>query len=153
VICTLGSSELRPDQRARSNSSIWGKDTPTLPLILIIDDDEFYSGVIEQGLGNAGYAVAGAYSGAEGIARYRELSPNVVLIDMVMPEMDGAEVIGDIRAFDEDVRIIAVSGDSSFYAVDYFKLATQVSADAVVRKLDSLKRIIVEVQSLLKAEA
>jgi len=72
---------------------------------------------------------------------------------MVMPEMDGAEVIRSIRAIDKRARIIAVSGDPSFYAVDSFKLAKQVGADAVVRKLDSLERIIVEVQALLKAES
>lgn len=124
-----------------------------MALILVIDDDEFYCSVIERGLGNAGYAVASAYSGAEGVARYRELSPDLVLTDMVMPEMDGAEVIRSIRAIDKRARIIAVSGDPSFYAVDFFKFAKQVGADAVVRKLDSLERIIVEVQALLKAEA
>jgi CheY-like chemotaxis protein len=123
-----------------------------MTMILLIDDDEFYCRIIERELSDVGYAVVSAQSGAEGIAHYRELSPDLVITDMRMPEMDGAEVIRSIRAIDKRARIIAVSGDATFYSVDYFKLAKQVGADAVVRKLDPMERVIIEVQALLKTK-
>ena len=124
-----------------------------MSLILLIDDDEFYCRIMERELGDAGYAVVSARNGAEGIARFRELLPDLVITDMRMPEMDGAEVIRGIRAIDKRARIIAVSGAGTFYSVDFFKLAKEVGADAVVRKLDPMERIIVEVQALLKPPA
>ena len=124
-----------------------------MSLILLIDDDEFYCRIMERELSDAGYAVVTAESGAEGIARFRELSPDLVITDMRMPEMDGAEVIRGIRAIANRARIVAVSGAGTFYSIDFFKLAKEVGADTVVRKLDPMERIIVEVQALLKAPA
>jgi CheY-like chemotaxis protein len=69
-----------------------------------------------------------------------------------MPEMDGADVIRSIRAIDKRARIIAVSGDATFYSIDYFRLARQIGADAVVRKLDPMERVILEVQVLLRTK-
>jgi CheY-like chemotaxis protein len=121
-------------------------------LILLIDDDEFYCRIIERGLGDAGFGVVSALSGAEGLARYRVISPDLVITDMRMPEMDGADVIRSIRAIDKRARIIAVSGDTTFYSIDYFRLARQIGADAVVRKLDPMERVILEVQVLLRTK-
>jgi len=132
---------------------LFPKCTITMALILPIDDDEFYCRIMERELGDAGYAVVSAQSGAEGIARFRELSPDLVITDMRMPEMGGAEVIQGIRAINRRAKIIAVSGAATFYSVDFFKLARQVGADAVVRKLDPMERVLIEVQTLLKAEA
>lgn len=124
-----------------------------MALILLIDDDEFYCRIMERELSDEGFAVVTARSGAEGIARYRELTPDVVLVDMHMPEMGGAEVIRSIRAINSRARIIAVSGAATFYAVDYFKLAREVGADAVVRKLDPMDRLVIEVKALLGSPA
>lgn len=122
----------------------------SLALILLIDDDEFYCRIMERELSDARFTVVTVPTGTEGVARYRELSPDLVLTDMHMPEMDGAEVIRAIRAINPNARIIAVSGASSFYSMDYFRIAKEVGADAVVRKLDPLERVIIEVEALLK---
>lgn len=123
-----------------------------MAMVLLIDDDPFYCRIIEQKLSDAGFTVVSAQTAGEGIARYRELSPDLVITDMVMPEMGGAEVIRNIRAIDKRARIIAVSGADTFYSVDFFKLAKEVGADAVVRKLDPMDRVIVEVRTLLKTK-
>jgi CheY-like chemotaxis protein len=121
-----------------------------MALILMIDDDGLYSGIIERALSDHGHAVVTAQNGAEGIALYRALSPDLVITDMRMPKMGGAEVIRSIRASDKRTRIIAVSGWATVPSVDSLKLAKEIGADAAVPKLDPLETVIGEVQGLLR---
>ena len=121
-----------------------------MALLLLIDDDEFYCRIMERELSDAGHTVVSAQSGAQGLAHYCEQLPDLVLTDMNMPGMDGAEVIRSVRAINKRARIIAVSGAATFYNIDYFKLAREVGADVVVRKLDPIERLINEVEALLR---
>lgn len=120
-------------------------------LILIIDDDGFYRGLIERALGDEGHQVLGAHGAVEGIASYQERRPDLVITDMRMPSIGGAEVIRSLRKFDSQVKIIAVSGEASFYDKDLFKLAKEAGADAILRKLDPMERVLIEVNTLLGA--
>jgi len=121
-----------------------------MALVLLIDDDPFYCGLIQQALADGGHVVVTARDGVEGIARYRDQSPDLVITDMRMPGVDGGEVIRNLRGIDDKARIIAVSGAPTFYDVDYFKLAQEVGANTVLRKLDPMERVIVEVNRLLE---
>jgi phosphoserine phosphatase RsbU/P len=122
-----------------------------VPLILLIDDDPFYRSVIRRILEDGGYRVVEAPDGMEGLESYKTYKPTLVITDMRMPGMDGAEVIRSIREMEPGARIIAVSGAATFYNVDYFKLAEEVGADVVLRKLDPMDRVLVEVNRVLKA--
>ena len=124
-----------------------------MALILMIDDDGLYRGIIERALADDGHAVVTAQNGAVGIALYRELSPDLVITDMRMPKVNGAEVIRSIRAGDLRTRIIAVSGSATFQSMDFFKLAKEIGADAVLQKIDPMETVIDEVQGLLRANA
>lgn len=119
--------------------------------ILLIDDDPFYLSVIRRILQDEGHQVLEARDGEEGLEIYKENRPDLVITDMRMPGMDGAEVIRSIREMEPGARIIAVSGAATFYNVDYFKLAEEVGADVVLRKLDPMDRVLVEVNRVLKA--
>lgn len=119
--------------------------------ILIIDDDEFYRSVIRRILEDGGHQVIEAENGAEGVKRYRIYRPALVITDMRLPGMSGAEVIRSIREMDRQARIIAVSGAATFYNVDFFKLAKEVGANAILRKLDPPDRVVVEVNRALEA--
>jgi sigma-B regulation protein RsbU (phosphoserine phosphatase) len=91
--------------------------------ILMIDDDGFYRGIIERALADHGYSVVTAQNGVEGIALYRDQSPDLVITDMNMPGLDGSEVIRTVREINSRATIIALSGEPTFHAVDYLKLA------------------------------
>ena len=119
--------------------------------ILLIDDDGFYRGLIRQILEEGGHQVIEATDGPEGVERFRAQRPDLVLTDMRMPGVDGAEVIRSLRQLDRRARIIAVSGAATFYNVDYFQLAKEVGADAILRKLDPVERVLVEVNRILEA--
>jgi len=119
-------------------------------MILLIDDDAFYRSVIRSTLEANAYQVVEASGGAEGIEMYQRCNPTAVITDMRMPGMDGADVIRAIREIDRRARIIAVTGAETFNKVDYLKLAEEAGADAVLRKLDSTNRVLVEIGRILE---
>ena len=85
------------------------KATPK-PRLLVVDDALIMRTMIKDIARNAGWEVAGeAATGAEAVARYRELRPDLVTLDIVMPEMDGVEALRTIRGEHPDARVVMVS--------------------------------------------
>src|SRR5262245_38570540 len=79
--------------------------------VLIVDDTIGARETIRRVLEAAKMRVAGeAANGVEAVARYRELRPDLVTMDLVMPEMSGTEAAREILAIDPKARIVAVSG-------------------------------------------
>ena len=66
--------------------------------VLIIEDDFFVAGIYEQTYKQAGCEVAIAYDGEAGLRRLGEFRPDVVQLDLMVPKMNGVEVIRQIRA-------------------------------------------------------
>jgi CheY-like chemotaxis protein len=128
-----------------------------MALILVIDDDGFYLDVLRNVLTDEGHEVMLAQGGVEGITLYadrrRGRRPDVVITDMRMPGIDGSDVIRELRKIDCHARIIAVSGATTFYDIDFLRLARDVGANAILRKLDPMERIVVEVNALLASAA
>ncbi len=122
-----------------------------MALILLIDDDPFYRTVMRRILEDEGHQVLESFGGVEGIETYKARQPALVITDMRMPGMDGAEVIRTIRDLNPQARIIAVSGAETFYNVNFFQLAEQVGANVILRKLDHTDRVLVEVSRALEA--
>ena len=83
-------------------------------LVLVIDDQPMNVRLVSLLLTSAGYTVALAMSGAEGLMLARSLRPDVVLLDMLMPGMDGFQVLAAIRADDggETVPVILLTADN-----------------------------------------
>lgn len=78
--------------------------------ILIVDDAAFMRMMIKDILLKNGHEVVGeAADGAEGVERYKELKPDLVTMDITMPEMDGIEALKHIRAVDASARVIVCS--------------------------------------------
>ena len=77
--------------------------------ILIVDDDERFRGFLRRFLLKEGARVLTAANGQEGIEIFKAERPDLVIIDIIMPEKDGLAAIKEIRALSKDTRIIAVS--------------------------------------------
>lgn len=78
--------------------------------VLICDDAAFTRNLLRDILGEAGFEVAGeAGNGREAVERYRELKPDVVTLDIVMPEMGGLEAARVILQEDPSARIVMCS--------------------------------------------
>ena len=78
--------------------------------ILICDDAAFMRMMIKDILTNNGYNIVGeAENGAKAVEKYAELKPDLVLMDITMPEMDGIEALKKIKAADANASIIMCS--------------------------------------------
>jgi two-component system KDP operon response regulator KdpE len=85
----------------------------TRPLrILVVDDDPAMVGAITALVGTEGHQVITAYDGLTAVKRFREESPDIVLLDLAMPGPDGFTVAGQIRA-SGSAPILVVSGESA----------------------------------------
>ena len=85
--------------------------------VLVIDDDDDVRQFIAASLQEYGHRVIEAGSGREGIARFVEASPDLVILDFVMPGMSGAEVASHILATKPDQPLLFVSGYSETDAI------------------------------------
>ncbi|MFA6536643.1 MAG: response regulator [Candidatus Paceibacterota bacterium] len=75
--------------------------------VLIIEDDKFFIDLLAKRLSQAGFAVLFANDGKSGIAIIKTEKPAVVLLDVLLPETDGFEVLSQIKA-DESTKAIPV---------------------------------------------
>jgi CheY-like chemotaxis protein len=99
---------------------------------LVIDDDAEACLVLQRMLERLGFAAVGALDGAKGLARLREGGIDLVVTDVVMPVMDGFEVIRALRAEWPDLPVIAISGVGDWDRL--LRMAVQLGADASIRK-------------------
>ena len=102
--------------------------------ILVIDDDADFSEIISVLLSTSDHEVQTARDGKQGLALCDQLSPSLVITDMIMPECDGMEVIGIIRRRHPDTRIVAISGGGWLDKENLLNWARRAGADAVVPK-------------------
>ena len=78
--------------------------------ILVVDDAKVIRMVIKQILTRHGFLVAGeAGNGREALEKYKELRPDAVTMDIIMPEMDGIQGLKEIIAFDKQAKVIMIS--------------------------------------------
>lgn len=78
--------------------------------ILIVDDAAFMRMMIKDILTKNGYDVVGeAENGVKAVEKYKELKPDLVLMDITMPEMDGIEAVKTIKAADASAKVIMCS--------------------------------------------
>ena len=65
--------------------------------VLIIEDDKFLRELIAKKLAKDGYEVSEAVDGEEGVKKTKETKPDLILLDLILPEMDGFEVLSKIK--------------------------------------------------------
>ena len=78
--------------------------------ILIIDDEEIIRVLLRSALEEAGYEVAEAANGLQGLELYRQRSADLVITDIVMPEMNGLDILLALTREFLNAKVIAISG-------------------------------------------
>jgi two-component system, chemotaxis family, chemotaxis protein CheY len=118
--------------------------------LLIIDDAIIIRTIIKDTAGIAGWDVVGeAADGEQGIQRYRELEPDAVTLDLVMPRFDGLHALRGILAHDPEARVLVVSAlDQKNILKEAFRIG---AADFVPKPFD--KQALLETLEQMVAAA
>jgi len=114
-------------------------------IVLIVDDDVNQRLLYEQELTDEGYQVVLASDGREALEKVKEVSPDVVVLDIAMPGMDGIEALGRILGKDNALPVILNTAYSSYK--DNFM---SWSADAYVVKSSDLTELKTEIRKALE---
>lgn len=114
--------------------------------ILVIEDDAEFSKLTQMWLQNAGYEVLTAADGVEGMRRVYSNRPNLILLDTVIPKMDGWEVCRRIREM-SDIPILMVTAKSQ--KADRLK-GFALGADDYISKPVDFSELVARVQAVLR---
>ena len=116
--------------------------------VLIVDDDAKIRSLLRSVLETAGYSVQDTADGNQALARIMQKAPDVVLTDIVMPDMEGIELIKRMRKIAGGLHIIAMSGASA----GYLQAARFLGADATIQKpivIDELLELVHSLSSVV----
>jgi len=114
--------------------------------VLVVEDEEPISNIISFSLKREGYQVDVAFDGNEAVHLCRSLKPNLVLLDLMLPERDGFEVCRDIRTFSTVPIIMLTARDSEVDKV----VGLELGADDYVTKPFSMRELLARVKANLR---
>lgn len=116
------------------------------PLVLVVDDDPHIREVVRFALEKGGFRVTEAADGRQALARFGELRPELLILDITMPEMDGTDVCRSIRA-GSDVPIIFLSSlDDEIDRI----VGLELGGDDYVTKPFSPRELLARVKAVLR---
>jgi len=119
--------------------------------ILIIDDEAPIRLLLRAALEDEGYNVLDAATGTLGLAVHEESQVDAVMVDMIMPEMTGIEVVARLRKSKRQSKIIAMSGGGRTHNYDFLAIAKKYGCDRTLRKPLDLDVVIETLREILSA--
>ncbi|MFC3052413.1 response regulator [Kordiimonas pumila] len=102
--------------------------------ICLIEDDGMIRDSLKRILEKMGHSVTIAINGREGLNAVDKMPFEVVITDIIMPEVEGIEVIRTVKEKSPKTRIIAMSGGGRVGNTDFLKVAKNLGADEIVYK-------------------
>src|SRR5476651_1431383 len=116
--------------------------------ILVIDDEAAIRDSLRMTLEYNGYEFVGAATGQEGLALAEREAPDLVLLDIKMPGMDGMDVLGRLRSINDTLPVVMISGHgTTSTAVDAIKRG---AADFLDKPFESTDRLLVTISNALE---
>lgn len=117
--------------------------------ILVIDDDPAVTGLLRRGLTYEGFVVATAASGEQGLALARDNPPDLVVLDRMMPGLDGMDVLRRLRAADEQLPVLFLTAKD---APEDQVAGLNAGADDYVVKPFTFAVLLARIQALLRRQ-
>jgi CheY-like chemotaxis protein len=117
--------------------------------ILVIDDEENVREMFSELLARAGHEVVPMANGKDAAKRCAEVAADLVITDILMPDRDGLEAIGELRRCVPDVKIIAISGGSKIGPGLYLDAAQALGAHRAFAKPVDVADLLAAVRELL----
>jgi CheY-like chemotaxis protein len=115
--------------------------------ILVIDDEDAVRGLLRKILEGAGYQVREAADGRKGVQSLAEISADLVITDLVMPEQEGLETLQIIRREHPHVKMIAISGA---FGGQFLVTAEHLGAQGILRKPVEPQQLLQMVRQVLE---
>ena len=117
--------------------------------ILVIEDDLDMAGILEGQLKDAGYTVTVTNNGADGLKLAAKMEHDLIVLDLMLPEMDGLEICRQVRALPGYTPILMLTALSS--EIDKV-VGLEMGADDYMTKPFSLRELIARVKTILRRE-
>ncbi|MDO4964979.1 MAG: response regulator YycF [Streptococcus gallolyticus] len=114
--------------------------------ILIVDDEKPISDIIKFNLTKEGYETVTAFDGREAITKFEEEDPDLIILDLMLPELDGLEVAKEVRKTSHIPIIMLSAKDSEFDKV----IGLEIGADDYVTKPFSNRELLARVKAHLR---
>ena len=119
------------------------------PGILVVDDEPDALELIEFNLQKAGFAVSTAADGEEALRKARDHSPNLIVLDLMLPEVDGLEVCKSLRGDSRTTNIPIIIVTAKTAEIDRI-LGLELGADDYVTKPFSPRELVLRIKNLLR---
>ena len=114
--------------------------------ILIVDDEKPISDIIKFNLTKEGFETVTAFDGREAITKFEEENPDLIILDLMLPELDGLEVAKEVRKTSHIPIIMLSAKDSEFDKV----IGLEIGADDYVTKPFSNRELLARVKAHLR---
>ena len=116
--------------------------------LLIVDDDRDIVETLSKKLLAAGYAISAAFDGEEALVKVKDDNPDIILLDLMMPKLNGFEVLKQVRQnFQDKWRpVIVISAKTE---LDALKECYKLEADHYLTKPCSIERIIQGIETMV----
>ena len=121
--------------------------------ILVVEDEEILLTALREELNQSGYETEGAVDGEDGLAKVKSFKPDLVLLDLVMPKMDGMQVLKKLKENDstKNLSVVILTNLS-----DYERISEALSLgakDYLVKANYSLNDLLEKVKTVLSRSA
>ncbi len=118
--------------------------------LLLVDDEPDLVQMVSVRLKAAGYEVSTAYDGQEALDKVKQARPDLMILDLMLPKLDGYKVCRLLK-FDERTKSIPILIFTARAQVEDVTLATECGADAYLTKPFEAKALLGKIQELLLA--
>lgn len=120
-----------------------------MPSVLVIEDEASYVEALEVSLGREGFRVHSVPDGPQGLARFREEPPDVVLLDLMLPGVSGLDVLRRVREMGSTPVIVVSAKDSEADIVS----ALELGADDYLTKPYSVRELVARIHAATRRAA
>jgi two-component system OmpR family response regulator len=119
----------------------------TSPRVLVVDDEQSLAEVLASVLQREGWLTRTAYDGSAAIREFRDFKPDAVILDMMLPDVDGLDVLAQVRAIDPGVLVLFLTARDT---VEDRVEGITAGGDDYVTKPFSLEEVLARVRGLLR---
>ena len=117
--------------------------------ILVVDDEKDLANIVKFRLEANNYEVIAAYDGNEGLEKARSVKPDLIILDLMLPKIDGYKVCGLLKKDSRFMRIPIIMFTSKAQEED-IKLGQEVGADAYITKPFEPNILLSKIKDLIK---